>query len=217
MRKYKNRYEAGKILAKRLSSYTKNQNVLVLALPRGGVPIAYEVARFLQVPLDVFVVRKLGVPGQSELALGAIASGGITVFNESVIKDYRISTEEIEAVIEKEKKELHRREMTYRGDHSFTNLQNKIIILIDDGMATGATIYAAIKALSLMNLAKLIVAVPVAPQQEAQEMKSLVDEWICPLEVENLHSVGNWYDDFEQTEDNEVYQLLNNIRILSIS
>ncbi|ETO94300.1 phosphoribosyltransferase [Legionella oakridgensis] len=208
MDKYVNRQEAGKILASYLKSYQKNPEVIVLALPRGGVPVAYEVAAALAVPLDVFLVRKLGVPGHAELAMGAIATGNTAVFNDNILQMLHISDEAIQPVINAEKKELQRRESIYRGEKPLPNLQHKIVILIDDGIATGATVRAAIKALRKKNLAKLILAVPVAALSSYKEIAKEVDEFICPLKPVNFHAVGLWFEDFSQTSDDEVTKLL---------
>jgi putative phosphoribosyl transferase len=208
MHKYPNRYAAGKQLAEYLLSYQQDSHAIVLALPRGGVPVAYEIAVLLRLPLDIFVVRKLGLPSYSELAMGAIASGEVIVFNDRVMREYSVSNADLQKVIAQEKKELHRRESVYRGGKVFPDLKNKNIILVDDGIATGATVRAAISALRQLQPAKIIVAVPVAPIEEAQQIKILVDEWVCPLVVSNFDAVGAWYEDFSQTEDNEVHQLL---------
>lgn len=217
MDQYQDRHEAGKILAKKLNKYKDDANVLVLALPRGGVPVAYEVAKALNVQMDIFVVRKLGVPGYSELAMGAIATGNAIVLNDSVIASYGVSSEEINLVRAKEENELKRREVVYRGNIPLPVIKNKTIILIDDGMATGATIKAAIKAVKTFKPDKLIIGLPVAPKEESNVIRDLVDEWICPLEVENLSAVGNWYEDFSQTEDAEVQNLLNELYLLNSS
>lgn len=208
MRPYHNRYHAGKQLAEYLLSYQQDSNAIVLALPRGGVPVAYEIAELLHIPFDIFVVRKLGLPSYSELAMGAIASGEVIVFNDRVMREYSVSNADLQKVIAQEKQELHRRERVYRGNKIFPDLKNKNIILVDDGIATGATMRAAISALRLMQPAKIIVAVPVAPIEEVPQIKILVDEWVCPLEVSHFDAVGAWYEDFSQTEDNEVHQLL---------
>ena len=206
--KYQNRYEAGKILAEHLHAYANNANVIVLALPRGGVPVAYEIAEALHAPLDVFVVRKLGVPGHKELAMGAIASGNAHVFNEDIIRELQISLEEIRTVMRNEQDELNRRESLYRQNKPFPSLLDKIVILVDDGIATGATIRVAINALKKLQPAKLILAVPVAQKSLSTQLRQKVDEYICPLEPSDLNAVGAWYDDFSQTEDDEVHTLL---------
>ncbi|KTD23478.1 phosphoribosyltransferase [Legionella lansingensis] len=208
MEKFINRHEAGRILADQLKSYANNPNVIVLALPRGGVPVGYEVAKALSVPLDVFIVRKLGVPDHEELAMGAIASGGVTVFNQDIVDTLSISQENIEKIIAKEEQELKRREDMYRHNLPFPDLENKIVILVDDGIATGATMRAAIKALRQQNPAQLIMAIPVAAFSTYQEMGKLVDEIVCPLQPLNFYAVGLWYEDFQQTSDAEVSELL---------
>lgn len=209
MDKYLNRCEAGKILANALAAYAKREDVVVLALPRGGVPVAYEIATRLEVPLDVFIVRKLGVPGHSELAMGAIAMGGAEVFNDDIINSLHITKKEaIQSVIAKEEQELKRRELTYRGHHTYPSLKDKTVILVDDGIATGATIRAAIKALRQLHPAEIIIAVPVADKQICENLTPLVDRLVCPLRPINFYAVGAWYDDFSQTEDAEVSHLL---------
>lgn len=214
MDRYQNRQEAGKILAQQLSNYANRNDVIVLALPRGGVPVGYEIAKALNVPLDVFIVRKLGVPGHSELAMGALAIGGTTVFNDDIINSLSITEVEIQAVTAKEEQELKRREIAYRGEHAFPSLQNKTIILVDDGIATGATMRAAVKALKQMNPASIIIAVPVAERFLCEKMKPSVDHFICPLCPTQFYAVGAWYEDFSQTEDDEVYALLKDARNL---
>lgn len=214
LQKYKNRREAGKILASYLTHYKNQPNVIVLALPRGGVPVAFEVAKFLSAPLDVFIVRKLGVPGHSELAMGALALGGEPVFNQDVIEYLQIGSAEIQAVIAKEEQELQRREITYRGYHPFPLLQDKSIILIDDGIATGASMRAAVLALKQHNPAIICVAVPVAETQIGKQMAALVDEFICPFFPPAFNAVGTWYEDFSQTEDEEVHMLLEEARLI---
>lgn len=208
MEKYANRYEAGKVLAEQLRAYKNNPYVLILALPRGGVPVAYEIAKALSAPLDIFVVRKLGAPGHEELAMGAIASDETVVFNNDVINQLHIPSGTIAYTIQSEKKELKRREQAYRGNKPFPSLKDKIIILVDDGIATGATMRAAIKALYQKVPLRLILAVPVAALTTYDEMSKLVDEVICPLKPLDFYAVGAWYDDFSQTTDEEVIQLL---------
>ncbi len=213
--RYKNREAAGKILAAALNNYADHPDVIVLALPRGGVPVAYEIAAHLHVPLDVFVVRKIGVPGQSELAMGAIASGGVRVFNEGIIHHLKISQDAIKAVIANEEKELQRRNDIYRSNRPFPDLHNKTIILVDDGIATGASIRAAIGALRKLNPAQIIVAVPVADKDICDDLAPLVDGLICPLQPPYLNAVGSWYEEFTQTEDEEVYALLKKAATLA--
>jgi predicted phosphoribosyltransferase len=195
-------------LAQRLTAYAQWPGVLVLALPRGGVPVAFEVAQALNVPLDVFLVRKLGVPGYEELALGALASGGVRVLNQDVIASLNIPAELIEAVAAREQQELERRERAYRDDRPAPVIQGRVIILIDDGLATGSTMYAAVAALKQKHPAKLIVAVPVAARATCEEFQSVVDEVICVLTPEPFMAVGLWYRDFSQTTDEEVRALL---------
>lgn len=210
MEKYLDRYEAGRVLAKKLTEYANQSDVIILALPRGGVPVAYEVAKALSLSFDVFIVRKLGVPGHEELAMGAIAMGGTVVFNDSILNDLNIAKPEINRIIQLENNELKRRESLYRGNRPFPQLANKTIILIDDGIATGATMRAAIQALRQHNPNNIIIAVPVAGIETCEEMEKIADKVICPLKPVYFYAVGQWYQDFSQTSDNEVYQLLNN-------
>jgi predicted phosphoribosyltransferase len=206
--KFLNRQEAGRVLASELKQYANRSDVIVLALPRGGVPVAYEIAKSLSVPLDVFIVRKLGVPGHEELAFGAIAMGNIVVFNEEVIQSSHVSKTAIQEVISEEEEELHRREVKYRGNKPFPDLKNKIIILVDDGIATGATMRAAINALRRLQPAFIAIAVPVMAKDTFVAMSALTDKVICPLLPEDFYAVGAHYDDFEQTSDEEVMRLL---------
>jgi len=216
MNKYQNRYEAGKTLGQQLSAYADRTDVIVFALPRGGVPVGFEIAKALSAPLDVFIVRKLGVPEHRELAMGAIATGGAKILNDYVINDLNISQHAIQAVLLEEQQELKRREKAYRGDQPFPSLKNKIVILVDDGIATGASIRAAIKALQQFSPARLVVAVPVADKSICAEIRPLVDEFICPLQPSSLYAVGAWYDDFSQTEDEEVYSLLRQTKEMNL-
>src|SRR5579872_2719416 len=208
MEKYVDRYTAGKILAGYLHHYNHQPNTIVLALPRGGVPVAYEIANQLSLPLDIFIVRKLGVPGHGELAMGAIASGGAIVFNEDIIHDLSISKAMIDRVIESEKKEIKRREIKYRNSRPFPDLTNKTVILVDDGIATGATIRAAIKSLRTKNVGRMVIAVPVAAEDTCRELMSVVDEFICPMMPRYFNAVGAWYENFDQTSDDEVSILM---------
>src|SRR3990167_3662175 len=208
MKTYCDRREAGWVLSESLKQYANQPNILVLALARGGVPVAYEVANALNVPLDVFVVRKLGVPSHPELAMGAIARGGLVVFNQTVIQAISATKEVIQAVIQTEKQELKRRELAYRDDRPFPALTHQTIILVDDGVATGATMKAAIQALRALKVGKLVVAVPVCDPTICNELSRLVDHFVCPLRPSHLNAVGSWYDDFSQTEDEEVRRLL---------
>ncbi len=209
MDKFIDRYEAAIVLANSLSDYAKHPNTIILALPRGGVPVACGIAKSLSLPLDVFIVRKLGVPGHEELAMGAIASGGTAIFNESLISLLGLEQAEIDQVLHAEEKELIRREHLYRGDRPFPKLSGKTIILVDDGIATGYTMRAAIKALRKHRPKAIIVAVPVAANSTCEEMSALADSLICPLRPVNFYAVGLWYENFSQTSDNEVIELLN--------
>jgi predicted phosphoribosyltransferase len=206
--RYRDRSQAGRLLASQLAMYAGRPDVLVLALPRGGVPVAFEVARALHAPLDVFLVRKLGVPGQEELAMGAIASGGIRVINEDVVYMLHIPSSIIEDVASKELHELERRRQLYRDDRPLPAIQNHIIILIDDGLATGATMRAASHALRIQHPARLIVAVPVAAAPSCDLLRAEVDEVVAPLTPEFFRGVGWWYEDFAQVSDKEVHDLL---------
>ncbi|HSW70748.1 MAG TPA: phosphoribosyltransferase [Gammaproteobacteria bacterium] len=208
MDRYLNRQAAGQMLATALAQYAKKKEALVLALPRGGVPVGYEIAKALQTPLDVFIVRKLGVPGHEELAMGAIAMGGICILNDNIIRELRISPEAIKRVSQEEQKELERRIERYRGSQPFPTLSKRLIILVDDGIATGATIRAAVTALKKEKPAKLIIAVPVAEKSTCEKLSALVDQFICPLRPLYFNAVGTWYESFDQTSDEEVRSLL---------
>lgn len=210
MDKFTDRRAAGKFLAAELKSLiTPTSDAIVLGLPRGGIPVAYEIATEFSLPLDVFIVRKLGVPNQPELAMGAIASENIIVLNEEIAKQMLISQPEFQQVLEKEQKELLRREETYRHKQPSLNFAEKTIILVDDGIATGATMRVAIKALRQQKPATIIVAVPVAPYSTCEELSQLADKLVCPLRPHNFYAVGTWYDEFSQTTDEEVCELLN--------
>jgi predicted phosphoribosyltransferase len=206
--RFRNRSEAGRVLAQTLEPYKNRADVLVLALPRGGVPVAYEVASALNAPLDVFIVRKLGVPGHEELAMGAIASGGIRALNSSVIEQLNIPESVIDAVAAREGEELQRRERLYRDGRPSPAIANQIVILVDDGLATGSTMKAAVAALRRLSPAKIVVAVPTAPSETCQELKRQADEVICAVTPEPFFAVGQWYDDFAQTTDAEVTELI---------
>lgn len=205
---YKDRTEAGKRLAAKLKDYADRSDVLVLALPRGGVPVAFEGARALRAPLDIFLVRKLGVPGHEELAMGAIATGGVRVLNEDVVSYLRIPGEVIDAVAADEQRELERRERAYRDDRPPPDVRGKTVILVDDGLATGSTMRAAAAALRKQQPAKIVVAVPVSAVQTCDEYRMGVDEIVCAATPEPFHGVGLWYEDFSQTTDEEVRELL---------
>lgn len=208
MDKFIDRYEAGVVLAKYLKDYANKPNVIILALPRGGVPVAYKIATALSAPLDVFIVRKLGLPGNEELAIGAIASGGTVFFNEPLISQLNLNHLSVQRVIEQEQKELLRREYLYRGSRPFPNLKEKIVILVDDGIATGASMRAAIEALSKHKPKSIIIAVPVAAYSTYKEMIPLVEKIVCPLKPIDFNAVGLGYKNFPQTSDNEVIELL---------
>jgi putative phosphoribosyl transferase len=203
-----NRREAGKELAERLSAYKHQDAVAVLALPRGGVPVAYEVACALGAPLDVFLVRKLGVPGHQELAMGAIASGGVRVLNDDVVDWYGVPASVIDAVAVEEQSELERRERAYRDDRPPLELTGRTIILIDDGLATGSTMKAAVKAVRIQTPARIVVAVPVGAVDTCRELTGIADEVVCVRTPEPFAAVGLWYRDFGQTTDVEVRELL---------
>ena len=205
---FPNRAEAGRRLAERLSAYCGRDDAIVLGLPRGGVPVAYEVARQLGLPLDVFVVRKLGVPGDEELAMGAIASGNVSVLNGEVVRALPEAEEILEMVIAREKIELQRRETRYRQDRPAPDLRGRVVILVDDGLATGATMRAATAALRKQGVAKIVVAVPVGAPETCLEIESEVDETICAIMPAFFHGVGQFYEDYSQTTDEEVRELL---------
>jgi len=205
---FRDRREAGRLLAEKLAAYANRPDVLVLALPRGGVPVAYEVARGLGAPLDVFVVRKLGVPGYEELAMGAIATGGVRVLNDQLVERLGIGDQAIEAIAARERQELERRERLYRGDRPPLDVRGRTVILVDDGLATGATMHAAIDALRQQNPARIVVAVPTASPEACEEMKEKADDVICAITPEPFYAVGRWYHDFSQTADEEVGVLL---------
>ncbi|MGK7879890.1 MAG: phosphoribosyltransferase [Crocosphaera sp.] len=206
--RFHNRTQAGQQLAEKLQPYENKDNTLVLALPRGGVPVAYGIAKKLHLPLDICLVRKLGIPEHPELAMGAIALGGVKILNIDVIEWRKISPQIIEEVTQKEQLELQRREKVYRGEQPFPKIYNQTVILVDDGIATGATIKAAIAIIKKQQAKHIIVAVPVAPPSICQELSHEVDQLICLKTPENLHSISLWYDDFSQITDEEVCSLL---------
>ncbi|MGN6697342.1 MAG: phosphoribosyltransferase [Thermomicrobiales bacterium] len=205
---FRDRYDAGRQLAELLTSHASDPALLVLALPRGGVPVAFEVARALHAPLDILLVRKLGVPGQEELAMGAIASGGVRILNEAVVTSLRIPQATIENVAAREEAELARRERQFRDARPWPNLHGRTVMLVDDGLATGATMHAAAIAVRRQEPARLIVAAPVAALETCNALRAVVDEIVCAITPERFHAVGLWYDDFEQTTDDEVRELL---------
>ena len=206
--RFRDREEAGRALAAELAGYAGRGDVLVLALPRGGVPVGYEVAQALGAPLDVFMVRKLGVPGHEELAMGALASGGIRVLNDSVVQQLRIPETIIDEAARREEAELDRRERAYREGRPAPDARGKTVILVDDGLATGATMRAAARALRQMDPARLVVAVPVAAGETCDDLRREVDEVVCAYTPEPFFGVGMWYEDFRQTTDDEVRDLL---------
>src|SRR6202011_3073830 len=205
---FPNRAEAGRLLAEKLSKYAGRDDVIVLGLPRGGVPVAYEVAQALRVPLDVFIVRKLGVPGFEELAVGAIASGGVRVLNEDVMRALPNAHEIVEAATAKDSAAVERRQQSYRDGRTPPELRDRTVILIDDGLATGATMRAAVKALRQRGVAKIVVAVPVGPPDTCREFEEEADEVVCASAPEFFQAVGQYYEDFSQTSDEEVRDLL---------
>ncbi|XWK89599.1 MAG: phosphoribosyltransferase [Phormidium sp.] len=208
MTPFRDRTEAGKLLAEKLTKYANRPDVLVLALPRGGVPVAFEVAKALNVPLDVFIVRKLGVPSHTELAMGAIASGGVCFLEREIIRSFDVSQEAIDLVKQHETKELERRENTYRKNRPEPNFRDRTIILVDDGLATGATMRVAVMALKPHQPKSIVVAVPVAATESFSEFGAEVDEVVSVILPERLWAIGHWYHDFSQTTDQEVCSLL---------
>jgi predicted phosphoribosyltransferase len=208
MQRFADRYDAGRQLADRLLEYANRADVVVLALPRGGVPVGFEIAERLRVPLEVFLVRKLGVPGQEELAMGAIASGDVRVLNVGVLLAAGVPDSEIERVAAREREELARRERMYRGDRPPVDVRGRVAILVDDGLATGATMRAAAAALRRQHPSRRVVAVPVAARDACAELRADVDEVVCASTPEPFNAVGLWYDDFAETTDAEVQALL---------
>jgi len=206
--RYADRPEAGKALATELQRYADREDVVVLGLPRGGVPVAYEVAQFLHAPLDVFVVRKLGVPGHEELAMGAIASGGVRVLNEDVVRWYQLSDTTIETVARVEGAELERRERAYRDGRAPEPLKGRVVIIVDDGLATGSSMRAAVQAARDLRPSRIIVAVPVGASETCRALEQVADEVVCAYTPDPFTAVGLWYDDFSQTTDEEVRRLL---------
>ncbi|VTU19707.1 Putative phosphoribosyl transferasec/MT0597 [Variovorax sp. PBL-H6] len=204
---FKDRYEAGRMLASALEAYRGQSDVVVLALPRGGVPVAWEVARALQASLDVLVVRKLGFPGQEELAMGAIGPGGVRVMSD-VPPMWPVSEAEVQQVIEREQAELARRERLYRGERPPLALTGRVVLLVDDGLATGATMHAAVLAVRAMQAQRIVVAVPVGSREAVQLLNTVADEVVCAHVPEPFRAVGIWYEDFGQTSDEEVRRLL---------
>ena len=212
---FRNRTDAGQTLAGHLQHYKSTPDVLVLALPRGGVPVAYEVARELNAPLDVFTVRKLGVPGHQELAMGAIATGGIRILHDGVIQELGIPQRTIDIVSDQEQQELERRERIYRGERSAPVIENRTIIVVDDGLATGSSMRAAVRALRRRNPARLVVAVPTAPAEACQQLRESADEVVCVVTPDPFYAVGGSYVDFGQITDDEVKEVIERAGKLS--
>ena len=207
-RRFRDRRDAGRVLAGLLERYQDRDDVAVLGLPRGGIPVAYEVARVLGAPLDAFLVRKLGLPGHSELAIGAIASGGIVVLNHDVIRGYGVPVGVIQRVAVQESRELARREQLYRDDRPMIDVSGRTVIVVDDGLATGASMRAAVQALRRLRPAELVVAVPAAPQSACEELAAEADEVVCATTPSPFYAVGAAYRNFKQTSDDEVRELL---------
>jgi len=217
MQPFSSRFQAGQLLASKLSDYRNHPEVLILALPRGGVPVAYEIAKELNLPLDVFLVRKLGVPGEDELAMGAIGSGGLRILNRDVLEERRISDATIEAVTIREQKELERREALYRIDRPPLSLKNRTLILVDDGSATGATMLAAAQTARSQNPSRIVAAVPVASTEAYDSLKEEVDEIVCQIVTPALQAIGFWYENFTQLSDEEVAELLHRALLIKKS
>jgi putative phosphoribosyl transferase len=207
-RVFRDRSEAGRVLAEQLAAYADRPDAIVLALPRGGVPVGYEVAEALHAPLDVFLVRKLGAPGHEELAMGAVATGGVRVLNEQVVRALHIPDQVIDAVARWELEELARRERLYRGDRPPPDVRRRTVILVDDGLATGATMLAAVRALRQQQPARIVVAVPIASRDTCELLRDEVDDVICAATPDPFYAVGLWYENFEQLTDEEVRELL---------
>ncbi|MFN2387204.1 MAG: phosphoribosyltransferase [Thermoanaerobaculia bacterium] len=205
---FRDRTEAGRLLASQLGRYAGRPNLLVLGLPRGGVPVAYEVAKLLGAPLDVFLVRKLGVPGHEEVAMGAIATGGVRVLSADLVRQLEISPAAVEEVAAREQRELERREAAYRGSSPPPDVTGRTVILVDDGLATGSTMRAAAEALRRLGPARIVVGVPVAAPETCRELESLVDDVVCAVTPRPFYAVGQWYQDFSETSDEEVRSLL---------
>ena len=207
-KRFRDRAEAGRLLAQRLRHYAGRDDVVVLALPRGGVPVAYEVAKELGAPLGVFLVRKIGVPGHEELAMGAIASGGVLVLNERLVQALGLGPEQLQRAIDQELRELERRQEAYDGERGPPDLEGKTVILVDDGLATGSTMRAAALAVKQLNPARVVVAVPVAAEETCDAFREIVDDIVCEVTPTPFQAVGLWYEDFSQTTDEEVRELL---------
>jgi predicted phosphoribosyltransferase len=207
--RFVDRSDAGRQLAQELEQYAGRHDVVVLGLPRGGVPVAFEIAMALDLPLDVFVVRKLGLPGHEEFGIGAIASGGVRVVDQAVLRAYGVDPATLDRVTERERRELERRERLYRDDRPFPDVRGRAVILVDDGLATGSTMRAAIAALRQEGARELVVAVPVGASETCEAMKPLVEHLVCLYTPEPFYAVGLWYENFDQTSDAEVHDLLD--------
>ena len=210
--RFRDRSEAGRVLAQQLTEYAGRDDVIVLALPRGGIPVGYEVAKALGAPLEVFVARKLGVPGHQELAMGAIASGGSAVLDHGLVRRLGVTQAQLDRAVADETRELERREQAYRGDREAPDLRGKTVILVDDGLATGATMRAAALAVRDQQPARIVVAVPVAAEETCDQFRDVVDDVICAVTPKPFYAVGMWYEDFDQTTDDEVRELLERAR-----
>ena len=213
--RFRDRTDAGRRLAAELTAYANDPDVRVFALPRGGVPVAYEVAIALGAPLDVFIVRKLGLPWHEELAMGAIASGGITVLDRALVRRFGVSEAQLQRVVEAERQELERRERRYRGDRPLPDIAGRTVILVDDGLATGASMRAAVEAVKQEGPRRVVVAVPIAAPETCEAFRDEVDDTVCAVTPEPFHAVGLWYEDFSQTTDEEVHELLEDARALT--
>ena len=205
---FRDRHEAGRLLAEKLSGYANRRDILVLGLPRGGVPVAAQVARSLCAALDVFVVRKLGLPGRRELAMGAIATGGVRVLNSEVVEALRIPSDVIDAVAADEQRELERRERAYRDDLPAPEMEGKTVIVVDDGIATGSTMLAAVAALRRLQAGRIVVAAPTIARSTYHQIRGAADDVVAVITPEEFYGVGQWYEDFSQTTDDEVSELL---------
>jgi putative phosphoribosyl transferase len=210
--RFRNRTEAGRLLARKLTQYANRPDAIVLGLPRGGVPVAFEVATALNVPLDICLVRKLGVPGHQELAMGAIAFGGVQVLDRDVLAWLRITEQTIGKVAAQELQELQRRDRVYRGDRAQPQLCDRVVILVDDGLATGSTMRAAIEVVKTQQPQRIVVAIPVAPPETYQKLRTEVDEVVCLMTPPSFYAIGMWYEDFAQTTDAQVCELLRKIQ-----